>query len=106
MARIRHVLPVRYEKPGAGYVCSATHKLVVVNQSVCEKHYLPVCVCVCVRGESVVHSVPSCRGVVTVPVHAVLFPQGDQCSGVVLCQSPEQTNIKPSLPETESGHNA
>ena len=53
-----------------------------------------------------VHSVPSCRCVVTVPVHAVLFPQGDECSGVVLCQSPEQTNIKPSLPETESGHNA
>ena len=39
-----------------------------------------------------------------VPVHAILLPQGDECSGVVLCQSSEQTNIKPSLPETESGH--
>ena len=38
------------------------------------------------------------------PVHSVLFMQGDKCSGVVLCQAPEQTDVKPSLPGTKPGH--
>ena len=68
------MLPAGYVKPGAGYVCSTTHKLVVVNQSVCEEHYLPVCMGG--EGESVIHSMPSCRGVVTCTCSCGTVPAG------------------------------